>query len=505
MKRKFFIALLLILLINIRVKAETQKDPRVNLIDMSTVEISKYPMPNHSSAMLIKSRVPITVKQNARYTIIVDERYYERDLDRGEFFSWTINDDTVDIDTEHHTSQYGNWVFGSFVAPTNQVILDGIIVNNDLENLEEFPFRMMMFEGNMDDFVGYYGYGSVFDYQQRYLLMDVENMMSLSDVMNMVSTVDPENTDLSLVETNYEANQALGDFHVRLKASDTFLNTAFYQLNIRVVDTTPPRITGQSFYQVSAYHHDLTEHKMRYRLSVVDNVDGVISLGNLEIVENTFSGRYNQPGTHYVVFEATDSSNNKSRFKVTVEVVDDRSPVITGPLYLFRKIQEGIIHDQDLLSLYTAIDEVDGERPITITENNQDGTLGKKSVVLRSVDEAGNERLLTVHIIFIDNTTPVFISDPLILDYQTLQNMTQEDIINWISGHIPNASIEILHNELLYSNQGKIYFAYDLEGVTHYGIIEVTRKNDITPFIIMSSLIIFNAIFLAIYFKKKKY
>ena len=505
MKRKLFIFILLSMIGLIKVNASNEADARVNLLDMTNLIITDAKIPNHGYGLFVNTVEPITIKPNTNYTLVIDERFYEWDLWQEYFHEWSMNDKEIVVTPTHYVSEtYGNWVYATFQSTNNQLILDGIIVHSYLKTDEGYPFKMMLFEGQMDDFKGYFGYGSNFEYQQGYLLLDVDNQLPIEEVKGLVSVEDAKT--FNILESTYELNVAKGMYHILYEAYDESLNYAYYQLNVHVVDTTPPVISGKKFYNIEAIHYDLNESDIRSALSIEDNVDGIINNSNLIIKEDTFSGNSEIPGSYHILYEVFDSSNNSATYTVKVNVYDGRGPVFEGPSIIYQNIKDGPVHISHILSLLKANDEIEGETPITLIENNQDLTIGKKTVIFESKDSANNTTRYTFIVVMVDNQAPIFQTSPLILSYEVIKTMSQEDMVSWIQSNIPNAlNIEIIHNEALYDKKGNIHFSYELEGVTHYNMISYAPKPTFVLPIIIVSVIVLNMVFLIVYFKKKKY
>ena len=492
-------------LLCLKVDASPEKDARINLLDMTNVVIEYAALPDHGAAYYVTTKEPIAIKNNTTYTIIADERYYSLDIEHDFYREWSINNEAISMQPERYVSAwYGNWVYASFVSESTTLILDKLIINNYEENTDDYPFSMMIFEGTISDFKGYYGFNSVFDYEQAYYLADVESQPTLEEIVSKVNLED-SNATLTLLETTYQQNGPLGMYYIMFKAVDTFHNHAYYQLNVNVVDINPPVITGQRVYDKRSDIHSINESKIRNNLSVTDNIDGNIPVSALTILERTFYDNESTPGAYYILYEAKDSSNNKSTYRIDILVEDKLPPKINGPRIVYRTLTDGLLSEAEILSLFTATDIVEGDKPITITSNEQDGTLGKKIVMLSSSDSVGNTSTYMFIIVYVPSNAPIFLSNPLILTHQQYTNMTQEDIVEWLTAELNASHVDIILNETLYDEEGYIYFTYDKEGITYYGMVQIQHKPSPIPYIIVVSVIVLNGLLLWIYFKKKKF
>lgn len=504
MKRKLFILLFVFLFSGIKVKANNIPDSRINLLDMRNVYFENANFTDHYAAHYVKTKQPLSLKEFSTYTIIADERYYSRDIEEGyPFRTWSLNNGEIIITPTHYTSaEYGNWVYITFQVDEVIFHFDEMIINDYLEDNSEYPFNIMMFEGTMDDFQGFYGYGSNFGFTEEYLLLGYGNAYTVEEIKGMVSNPSGE---ITLLETNYVTGATVGDYYLRFQAKTPFNVASNYQLNVKVVDITPPVITGPKTGTFEAYGLALTTNQIKSTLQINDDVDGNIPWENLTVIEDTFTNKKNIPGTYYVTFEAKDAANNVSTHTYTVTIEDTTPPTITGPSVVYRDISEGLMTTQEILALFSAYDKVDGIVPLTLKTPPHEEASGKHLIEVEAKDSFNNTATAKLYLVYIDSSLPNILSSPLIISKAEFDNMTEEEIKAWIISQTGGANVNILNNEASFSREGKVYFSYDLNGKTYYGVIEIKTKRNIMPFIIVSSVIVLNGIGLFIYFKKKKF
>ncbi|NMA05272.1 MAG: hypothetical protein GX931_02740 [Acholeplasmataceae bacterium] len=505
MKRKLFILMLVFLFSGIKINATNNSyDSRINLIDMRNIYFENANISNHSSSHYVKTKEPLTLKEFSTYTIIADERYFQRDLEEGyPLEMWTFHGGEIGVIPQHFVSlEYGNWVYVTFEVDEVLFNIDKMTINDYLDDDPEYPFKIMMFEGTINDFQGFYGYGSSFDYMEEYLLLGYGNEYTFEQIQNLIIN---ESGEIQLLETNYVAGSTVGDYYLKFQAKTPFDVTSSYKLNVKVVDITPPVIKGNSSSTYEAYGPALSSNQIQSILTVTDDVDGNIPWQNLVVLEDTFINKKNVPGTYHITFEAKDSANNRSTFTHTITITDTTPPTIKGPSVFYRDISEGLMSTEEILTLFTATDLVDGPVAVTLKTPPHTVASGKHLIEVEAKDSFNNAKTAKLYLVYIDNSLPNIISSPLVISKSEFENMTEEEIKAWIIENTGGENIVILNNEASFDSEGKVYFSYDLNGKTHYGIIEVKTKKNIIPFIIVGSVIVLNGIGLFIYFKKKKF
>lgn len=505
MKRKLFILMLALLCSGIKIKAANGTyDSRINLLDMRNIYFEDANLSSNSYSHYVKTKEPLSLKALSTYTIISDERYYYMEIEGGyPLPEWSFNNGAINLEPVHYTNiNYGNWVYVTFQVDEATFHLDEMIVNDYLSSDPEYPFNIMMFEGTITDFQGFYGYGSDFSFKEEYLLIGYGEEYTEEEIKAMVSN---EAGELQFLESNYETGASVGEYYLRFQATTPFNVASNYQLNVKVVDVTPPVISGPTTGTFEAYGLAVSTHQIKSTLTVNDDVDGNIPWQDLTVLEDTFTNQKNIPGTYYIKFEAKDTANNKSTHTYTVNITDTTPPTIKGPSVIYRDISEGLMLTEEILALFSATDLVDGVVEVTLRSAPHTEASGKHLIEVEAKDSFNNVAVAELYLVYIDSSLPNIISSPLILSKEEFDNMTEEEIKAWIMSKTGGENVSILNNEASFSSEGKIYFSYDLNGKTYYGIIEIKAKRNIIPFIIVSSVIILNGIGLLIYFKKKKF
>lgn len=508
MKRKLFIFLLFFSLCTVKVNAQDQFDARINLLNMANIEMIDAKEEVHPKAMRIKTKMPISVVKNKTYTFIVDEKFFYSYLEYGQFEQWSFNNGAIFGEGIHYESSlYGNWVCLTFTANENTLSFTEVIVDNTLLDEGEYPFKMMLFEGTMNDFLGYYTYGSNFVEEEGYLFVDADYQYSVEEIENMITVTDNRLSTVSTVFSSYMDKNPVGQYYMRFEAKDSSMNYNFFKLNIRVVDVRPPLVDGKNVYQTLTHETVINYDEVKNNLTVFDTQDSHLNNKDLELIENTYATRENIPGKYHLTYRVKDTSNNVATYVVAIDVVDRQGPIISGPKIIYRDVDLGLMSNEEVLEMFKANDLVEGSKAVYIKKDNQEVAFGKTEVIVESKDSKNNITSHTLIVVFVDNTAPTFLKNTLVLSYDTISNMSDEDIKNWILSQINiDTDITILHNEALYSEEGTLYYSYMDEGIIHYGQIIFKPNNaSLMPSILIGSVILVNIAILFFHFKKKRY
>lgn len=263
--------------------------------------------------------------------------------------------------------------------------------------------------------------------------VDVEEIKS---ALKAYDETDGDVTDSIIIyEDNYSENKnVLGLYEVIFRANDSRNNCTYFTVFIQVVDIDAPVISGT--LNLSAYNNQLlTQSEIINNLVLTDNYN-LSSLITLELVSDDYTANYNIVGRYELVFRATDTSGNSSEESVFIDVIDAIKPIIDGPMSHI-KSNSLDVSLEEFISLYTAIDETDGDitsKIKVITDNysiNQYNT-GVWEVVLSVSDAAGNEEIIVIEIEVIDEIGPVFFIDKskIIIDLNS-NPLSTLDLINY--------------------------------------------------------------------------
>lgn len=412
---------------------------------------------------ILSSNDNFAIKAHTYYTLS-----FPRDLyDPGEI-SWTIsyyeNEDEIDIisydnyDLFVHSSEpyYGSF---TFQTPTNaNYISITINDNNDyllthnvngiiLEEGSSFTSYEPFVIGNLIDINGPYYNGS------GVVIVNIDNPFTLAEITAGLSAYDAIEGDVSnqIIVTNdaYTANIGkVGEYLVEYSVSDSSGNVTYFSVLVKVVDVTKPMISGNNTIVLS-YPNTLTIESIKNTLSASDNVDGDIS-NQIELVEDNYTLYQSILGLYEVTFKVTDSSNNTTFFVVEVEVIDEASPIFSGP-ESFVIGYNAVLTIQDVIASQTVMDDYDlnltasinvktdlytpnmkviGTYPVVLTVSDSSGNIQDKTISVQVTDVIGPVVYLDTSVIMVYNNTVLGLSDftQLLINSGELSGMVEYDV-----------------------------------------------------------------------------
>ena len=205
-------------------------------------------------------------------------------------------------------------------------------------------------------------------------------------------------------------------------------------------------------------------------------------------------------------------SLNKSRFEVSINVIDTTKPVFSGPLEVFRYTTDPLINITDIKAYFTATDSVDGDVSSSITFSGEYPNIpGRYPITVSAKDKSNNLVTHEFYVNVVDGIPPEFSSSEMIISYDVLMTLDQEGIKAWLSEKlmVSAENIVILLNETNYVEATKssyVYYSFEKDNQTNYGRVMVEPKEkSILPSVIGLSVIVLNVGFTILYMKKKKY
>lgn len=260
--------------------------------------------------------------------------------------------------------------------------------------------------------------------------------------------------EVVLVSDNYTDNRNTLDteLDVVFSSTDSRGNTSTFTFCIYIKDDTPPEIEQINARIELSYTENITEEKLLTFFSFSDNYlneieSKKITNFNSEIPEN-YIGEIN------FNVEARDLSNNLSTFFSSAFIVDDIPPEIEGDDEIVIKAGEAF-SDEDILSRYSAIDEIDGETEVTIKSNGIEGntnSIGLYTCELESRDSSNNSSTKTIFIQVVDSEGPAFyVSESTITQYGT-HVISSDEIVKSLVRTNQLPSKNYVYSEFLYGN-----------------------------------------------------
>lgn len=290
---------------------------------------------------------------------------------------------------------------------------------------------------------------------------NVDSPITLSYIKSLIRAedeVDGDLTDKIIVEQdNFTGNERiLGEHLIVFSVSDNSGNKATLNIYVDVVDLTVPEINGPS--EITTYiSSPISTDGIKAKFTSQDNYDGNIT-SSLEIAKNTYEGAdLTRPGTYEIVLKATDTSGNFTTHAVTIKLLDDVKPLISGDQSYVKNYDTQLTLAQIKENL-TASDNVDGNITANITViqdlyTGNESKVGKYNISFEVTDTAGNiSNTFIVQVTVVDETDPVFYIDKTVISAHTFDTLSLEEIESYlIQRHRINTNldyeIEVVTNE----------------------------------------------------------
>lgn len=431
----------------------------------------------------------IKIKKHVTYTLVMDLAYIGVDnFSQDEYPYFThcekvnVNCQTKDISVDLVNER---WYY-TFVSSVETLLF------RDIPAMAMQGYNIMLYEGTYAQFTGfeYYVSNAPIVYSGVYLV-DIDAPALEADIRRTLSVSDPKGGPIrmELMGGDYEeSNPELGEFILQYRAVDAMTNTSYFEMVVKVIDRTKPIIQGIELYTIE-HGTPLVLNDILNQLTVSDNVSAV-STSNITVLSDNYTNNAHQTGTYEIVLSLKDESMNEATKTIQIRVTDTKPPMIYGPDVIYTYLSDGARTLEQITSLYTAIDNHDGDitNKINIYLADYDGTLIKNhTIYVRCTDAAGNQTLRTVHLHVIDDTAPIFHTTEYVLSIDVYDEMSREEVISWLENQLQQSgvspkNIKILLDETEHlqskRNQAFIYYSYEVDGTSYQSRIAVNYPNE---------------------------
>jgi uncharacterized repeat protein (TIGR02543 family) len=262
----------------------------------------------------------------------------------------------------------------------------------------------------------------------------------------------------------------VGEWELVYSVTDSSSNVVTFTVTVFVRDIVAPVIDLGIYEDVTYSYIDNFDPSTFYsNFTITDNYYDLADL-TITVDLDMFDGT---PRTTVVSYTVEDPSGNESTAYMTVHIVDDVAPVITGPDTMTTSISSGLTLGT-ILTQYSAEDDIDGSRTnyITVLTNtytpNKD-VAGTYQIVIQVADLQGNIGQKTIEVVVTDDVVPVFYVTRAFISVAESITLTLEDIIRilYVTGQI-----ETMDGYTLF---GSTYFGNEL----NEGIYSVTLTNGV--------------------------
>jgi hypothetical protein len=257
---------------------------------------------------------------------------------------------------------------------------------------------------------------------------------SLDTVKNNLSVSDNYDTGLNpvLITDNYTANKnQVGNWTVSYQATDTSGNQSnLFNVTINVIDNIAPVISGTNNY-TRVYNNLLELTEIKSKLSANDGYDGNIT-ADITLVSNNYTNNYNVKGEYEIVYSVKDSSNNSTNYTITITVIDNIKPTISGN-NTYSSGSKTKLSESTIREGISANDDYDGQLDIQLVEDNYSSSyhqIGPHTIIYKATDSSGNTSNYTVTVTVTDDVPPVIYTNRYFINIDGALNYTLEQIID---------------------------------------------------------------------------
>lgn len=264
--------------------------------------------------------------------------------------------------------------------------------------------------------------------------ISIDDVESINSIISNNFTIndDYSDTSLSIVSNEYTPNNdELGHYKVKFKVVDEALNSRTVSFYLNLIDIDSPTISSD-LNITSLLSNPMNTDSILNGLAINDNYDDLTS-SNINVITNQFSGNEEIPGIYIISFELSDLSSNSIVGNLTITVVDDLSPVISGPVSYQGSYEEGLLSD-DFIDMLTVVDNIDsiGIDDLYIIEDtysNRSSIIGDYEIIFGIIDSNDNETIHKINITLFDDIAPIVYIDEFVVSVDTNSSFTHEDAL----------------------------------------------------------------------------
>lgn len=377
------------------------------------------------------------------YSLIEDKNGCERITGNAPTYERGINKNSLSSRT---TSYYYN----------NELLTDSKQIYTGARNLFKIPTFL-----NKDGFEITATYISLdelppiiaTDETNAIIIAKVKEKISIASIQSKITAYDEVDgvIEVEVFEDNYSSNYAtLGTYSIIFSATDKSGNIAKLTINIKVIDSTSPIITGQSSL-TSYMSNPLTTEQIKNVLTITDNYD--TNLKNLIIKTDNYSSNKTNEGTFDISFITYDNSNNESKpFVVSIKIVDDIAPIISGNSSYSINVKT-LLDIETILSQLTITDNIDSSPTYEITADTYSSNyykVGIYQVTVVATDKNNNTSLpFILNIVTEDIDEPIFYISQKFIGVNSSFEVPVEELITIVNELNNIESEQVIHTSIL--------------------------------------------------------
>jgi len=269
------------------------------------------------------------------------------------------------------------------------------------------------------------------------IAVSVDTILNVDFLLNKISAYDEVDglVAVNIHEDNYSKNKkTLGEYPITFYATDSSKNTSYLTITIKVVDTTAPSISGQSYLK-SYMSNPLKLEEIKSTLTISDNYYS-LNYSNLKVIEDNYSNSLEKEGTFTISFNVTDPSNNTSKtHTIKIENYDDIVPIISGD-NAYEVSNKILLNLENIKKNLTINDNIDNNPIIELTSDNYTPNyhkIGIYQITYTATDKNGNQSSpYTINITIKDVTKPTFYISQKFIGVDGSANITLDQLIDII-------------------------------------------------------------------------
>ncbi|QMS85972.1 DUF5011 domain-containing protein [Candidatus Xianfuyuplasma coldseepsis] len=318
------------------------------------------------------------------------------------------------------------------------------------------------------------------------LNVDVDEQPSLATILDeQFSFIDGHDGDLGYtVEMDYYTpNKAtLGSYIVTVSTVDNSGNEANMTFSINVKDTTAPSVVNTTITTPASMERDL--ETIVTMIDTTDNYDDNSDI-LVSIVQDDYTSFEHVVGSHTVTMSLEDTSGNIRTEMITIDVLDDISPLINGET-IYTSSYTSPPSISDIINTLNVSDNASVLQTGDITViadhyTNRETSVGNFVVTVEVLDEAQNRGEFTFTIQLIDDVAPQIIVDNLLISVTPQAIFSPRDALQVLieNKDMPKQdyTIEILEDEYTGHETQEGVYSYSVKYVGANGVEYVKDFN----------------------------
>lgn len=302
-----------------------------------------------------------------------------------------------------------------------------------------------------------------------------------------VSYTDSDEYESYVVNVNNVWQRELGTYNITFTSTDTHHNSSSLLVKVIVEDKVAPLINTASStleysvsYTASAISKNTIEDAIRATDNYYEHEDLIVSADYAY-----YSSHYNVVNTYNVPITVSDPSGNYTNGLVTIRVIDDVAPVVTGS-NTFDTSYTSDITASEIVSKcnLVATDAIDNDVQMGIVNDSYTSNKylpGSYSIVVRAEDDSGNTADFTISVNVTDNIRPYFLINKTTLIVENGYAYTPSEIVDAAisSGLIRTdySDIEVIVDEYTNNEKTEGSYLYRLRVTYNDGLEEYVDIN----------------------------